>query len=336
MIHILLLLWLTITGGFFGLHYPKLFVINGWLAGACLIAFGWQIHRQRWLPLSLPLLAYWLLTVLMTAMAGSTGGIARTYLILILIAIYHLPVDLDRFRKSATWAGWIIFPLTMVWPWDNPNVLAMDIWGLFFLGLRPGWPGLLYAGMASIAMLATHSEGGLLAMLAGFAVYAWHRFGRGRTSWLAGLAGLIGLVWVGILISKAHEYGSVYLRFQVYQAALAGTTFWGNGAGTFHVVAYNGWSTWEHHNLFLTILWQTGIPGLATIAWLIYRVRERLIVPSWAGAWLAAFISHSLVDAPMFVNFISSVVLMIILGGLACQTKKKTALKSIMFGPSTA
>ena len=326
LVYSLSLIWLAVTGSFQGWQASWLLAINGYLSAGILVWGGWQFGRKGAKPLTWPLVIFWCFGVLVSALSKDTASIARIFFWAILIAVYHLPHDLEALGRGARWAGWVIIPLAVIAPWENENSMAMLIWGLYWAGLgnRFSWP---YTVLAGGALLSTHSEGGLLAMLAGGAIWAWLRWPAYRR-WLAGgiIAGL-GLSWLAMLAIKVGDVGSFWLRVWAYEYAWAGFThspIIGNGLNTYEVlISY--WLAIDPHNLLLTILWETGLVGLAISLWLVYRLLALHDISGWVAAWLVTFLSHSMVDLPLFASFFTAVTLFMILGGLPCKEKITSA-----------
>lgn len=334
LIYALLLLWLTLSGSYAAWQVKTLFTINGYLAGLGLIAGGWFLGRNGSKPLTWPLITFWLFGLFVSVLSRDTDSVARIYFWAILIAIYHIPHDLAALRRGARWAGWPIFiSVGAGIMWENGNSMAMLIWGLFWLGVGEGdkwrYLSILYAGLAGWALLMTYSQGGVLAVLAGSAMWAWLRWPRHRA--LLGACMLIGLAvaWVVVLNMKLNDVGSFWNRLELYKFAWAGfqnSPLIGNGINTFFVyVRTRDWGAHNPHNLILTVLWETGLVGLAISIWLVARLLTQHRIQPWAAAWLVTLFSHSMVDLPLYASFFTAVTLFIILGGLPCKEKITSA-----------
>jgi O-antigen ligase len=167
-------------------------------------------------------------------------------------------------------------------------------------------------------MLATNSEGGMLALLGGGAVYTWARLGRSKSFGL-GLA-LIGLACVVMVTAaKVNDEGSFGLRLVMYRTALAdiqAAPIWGHGAHTFQSFRETGSPLSDsEHNLALTLARETGLAGLLVVGWLVFRATRLQKFSALSLAFIGAFVIHSMVDGPLYANFLGAIGLFLVLGG---------------------
>jgi len=314
MIYALLLIWLALSGSYNAWQTPPLLAINGIFSAGLLVLGGWQWGSRGARPLTWPLIIFWLVGLVASVPGGNPASVVRLYYWAVLIAVYHLPVDLGELRRGARLAGWLIFPLGIFLPWENGNSLAFIVWALLWLGVigLDNW-----VMLAGIALIATHSEGGILATSVGGLAWAWRCWPRGR--WL--IAGLVvaGLVFI-VANKSAWDGSSLSLRIETYKFAWSGVVqapLTGHGVDTFDLVLYDGmWTAVDPHNLLLTILWETGLAGLVAAGYLVFRAVQSYKFAPWAIAWLVTFASHSMVDLPLYSSFFAAVTLFMILGGL--------------------
>lgn len=324
-IYFLAIIWLASTGSYNGWQVPIMFAINGYLSAITLIWGGWCLAKYGEKPLTRPLIVFWLVGVLISTLAGDPDSVARIFFYAILIAIYHLPHDIQGLRRAAYCAGWVIFPLATFWQWENGNSLTMIIWGLYWLGLGlgDGRNNLGFAVLAGVALISNQSEGGMLAVLAGAAAWAWLRWPQHRRRLVWALAPGLIIAWLVMLTIKINDFGSFWLRTEAYNVAWAGITrspLIGHGLNTFDLMI-GDWHAIDPHNLILSVLWETGLVGLLVSAWLVYRLIASHQFEPWSAAWLVTFASHSMVDLPLFASFFTAVILFVILGGLPCREK---------------
>lgn len=292
-IYAILFLWLAFTGGFEGWAGETL-VYNAWLSLGVVIAWLWL--RPGLKRLSWPLMAF-MGVGLVSLYVKQTANVSFLYLLLVGIAVYHLKgSDLKRVRAGAYWAALVYLPLSPLLA-ENSNVIAFNIWALFFLTGRFSW---LFSGLAVVTMAYTGSDGGLLALIGGLAFYKWQWGGLGAV--VLGGAVMLGLKW--------GDVASVTNRLDLLAYAWNGflqSPIVGNGPGSFHAVAGSGWGAWHSHNLIADIAYGFGLTGLICFGWLVSR--------SPATPFTIAFLIHSMVDGPVYI-FLPLVGLFILLGGL--------------------
>jgi len=323
LIYALLLLWLALTGSFEGWYQLPLLWLNGLASALILLRWAWLLKRgQPWRSLSLPLLIY-LLVALVATLITPGDGLINWYYRLVLVALYHVAdPDIEELGRGAYWAGWIVTPLALLFPWENGNSLAFVLWGLFFMSLA--YKADYRLGFLTLGIIAFNgSEGGVLAMLAG--LLAWAAGRRPGIFWPAfSLAGIVG---GAIIIDKyASASYSFWGRLEIYQSAWSGflqSPWWGNGLHSFYTVLSNGSQILGQHNLVLWLLWETGLIGLVIGLWLVISL-ARSTVPAWTLAWLTAFAAHAMVDNPLQHSFLVGAVLMLILAG--CYGQKQIYL----------
>jgi hypothetical protein len=318
-IYAIALLWLALAGS--QITTARMMTANGHLAAVMLLYAGYRLGRYGAKPLTWPLCVFWLLVTAVTLASGPTGkGLDRLYLYAILIGVYHLPIDLTALNRSAFRIGWLIMPLSFV-IYPNPNIAAMAIWAIFWVGFpedESDWKQPAWASAGIVAMLATNSEGGMLALLGGGAVYTWARLGRSKSFGL-GLA-LIGLACVVMVTAaKVNDEGSFGLRLVMYRTALAdiqAAPIWGHGAHTFQSFRETGSPLSDsEHNLALTLARETGLAGLLVVGWLVFRATRLQKFSALSLAFIGAFVIHSMVDGPLYANFLGAIGLFLVLGG---------------------
>lgn len=202
----------------------------------------------------------------------------------------------------------LVFPLVL-YKLSAAKTLAGQILGI-------AWLGLLAA-----ATLLTQSRGGLLALGAagGFFVAIWAGRSTQKNWWrwglpLLGLAVLAGLVVIGLTMRSLS--GGISIRQQVMTGALI--TWWqhplvGSGPGTLGQELLQNQPVLEKiwpdaHNLYLTLLAETGLAGAIGLVWLAVvalrqlwtDVNQGTDLPGVASAAaLVGFAAHSLVDSQL-------------------------------------
>jgi len=307
----LLWLWLVFTGGAAGWGVEPLLAINLLMAVALLLlmaANAWRYRdNQRLKPIQPALVGLFMALWVATAINQSAGGVGWMIIFVVFYIIYDLPAaNLRAMRRGALWAGWVVWPAVLFLPWDNANTMAMSVWGLLLLGMPADTRNeikIAWGVLGGLALLGTGSEGGIFALATAIVwLVGWWQL------WLALI--VVAVVGVGL---KFDSYGSLWVRRDMIAAALADFRWLGHGLDSYHFSAGSNWSTWHAHNLVAQIIWDAGALGLAALAWLLASLR-RLSLDKWSWAWLIAFGVHSLVDSPLYVNFFSGVVAMLILG----------------------
>lgn len=290
----LLLLWLSLTGGYEGWASPPLLMLNvaGW---AMLVIWGvWSIRGKP----TLTTIDYTLLAII--ASMGLSTSLAGNW--------QHGLI------KIGVWAGyWVLFRLGRRWPddtinragllalavyaplalftWENPNVIAFNLVGLTLLALPvTGFyaPYLLGACGSLLALLG--SIGGLLALLVAGIVHAGRLLELSPRWAAAAIVPVVGGWWV--------SPGSYSYRLQFWGDALNG--FWtkpifGLGPGMYFTL-----NNWPHaHNMALTMAAECGSGGLLALGAFVWAVgRSWPRFPVWAAALIAGFAVWSLVDEP--------------------------------------
>lgn len=183
--------------------------------------------------------------------------------------------------------GYFYFPFTLL-GFGNSNVLAMNIWAIFFLNTKrkPLWTLL-----AVVAMVGTGSEGGMLAMGLGWMVQRW-----GRWSLLSLIPALAGVIFL-----KGSTLNSVSDRVEMLLFAWTGFTqspWVGHGLGYFQMTTTKGIEFYQPHNLILEIAYSwggVGLIGLFLLAMGLYKAKNAI---TWQSGFLTAFFVHSLIDNP--------------------------------------
>lgn len=176
----------------------------------------------------------------------------------------------------------------------NGNVLASVLLLILPFGMwvptRNLWRLWFVAG--AVAMLSTHSRGGLLGLLVALGLL----YGVNKR-WLVG----ISLVSLPILF--IWKKGSALIRLCYWKAALQAFIshpLFGIGpAASYKWISPRCELAPHAHNLFLTIGAEMGIVGLIVFGLLLWQIwKHRRPGPAWAA--LCGFMIHSLVDDPVW------------------------------------
>lgn len=126
-----------------------------------------------------------------------------------------------------------------------------------------------------------------------------------RGAWLA--AGVAGIVysqrWLALSVAPIAVAALAWLRpetnvirLQTWLHALSDISLWGHGFGAAIYPNLEGsGSFFFAHCLPLTVAVEAGVPGLAALAWGLWRVIPRLL-RGWRGAVLAGLLAWLLVD----------------------------------------
>jgi hypothetical protein len=143
----------------------------------------------------------------------------------------------------------------------------------------------LAAGAVALAVLG--SRGAWLALAVALIVYA-------KRYWMLGLAP--ALAWLLVWIRPV----TIAERVNVWRQALPDLSFFGRGFGSALYPRIDGTETFLHaHCVPLTMGVEAGLPALATITWMVWRLVPRL-GRGWQGAALAGLLAWSLVDDVIF------------------------------------
>jgi hypothetical protein len=215
-------------------------------------------------------------------------------------------------------ALWVFIPYALISPFvpTNTNIVAMELWALFFVALpslRNTYYVITYCVMALaiIAIALTGSEGGLLALGAGLLWY-WFRW-RGLL--------VIPLALVALLWFKWDDMGSLGVRLELYKHAWDGftlTPIMGQGWGSFYYEAA-GLTFYQPHNLPLDVLYSWGLIGLVTIAFFTIHYSPFTI---HNAPFFVAFLTHSLVDNPHWTA-LPGLLAAFLLGRVFQETKQR-------------
>jgi hypothetical protein len=275
----LLLLWLSLTGGYAGWKSPLLWVnVVGWG-----ILLAWMIGQAAKRPLGRVETAMMLfITALLvsTIITGARGAaIGRIAVWFAYLGFYYLGsrwTDEEIHRAAAL--ALLPYPLLVFLPWENPNVIAFNFVGLTLLAM-PILNWKIYIPLFVWLAWPLNSVGGILAALVSLI----------RLSRYSALAFLLG-AWF-------NSVGCAY-RLQFWAEAwrdFLSSPWVGVGLGNYHLF---GW--WHAHNLIATTAAETGLIGLAGLALLIGSIARRwLTLPAWAAAVILAYGAWSLVDEPL-------------------------------------
>jgi hypothetical protein len=157
------------------------------------------------------------------------------------------------------------------------NLTAWPDWGRRWYGLAAG----------AVALAVLGSRGAWLALAVGLIIYA-------KRYWLLGLSPVLAwlLVWI--------RPNTVAERLHVWAQAVPDVRLLGRGFGQALYPTIDGSQTFLHaHSVALTMAVEAGLPALATIAWMLWRLVPRL-GRGWQGATLAGLLAWSLIDDVIF------------------------------------
>lgn len=277
----LLLLWLTLTGGYAGWKSPLLWVnVVGWG-----LLLAWMIGQAAKNSLGRVETAMMLFITALLASAIITGaGIGRIAVYFAYLGFYYLGSRwTDEEIHRAAVLTLVPYGLASFLPWENPNVIAFNLLGLILLA-APALDWKLYSPFYILLAWPLNSVGGCLAGLIASRPYAL-RFT---------LYALLSLTLIGCWLNPT---GTTY-RLQFWAEAwrdFLSSPWVGVGLGNYHL---NGW--WHAHNLIATTAAETGLIGLAGLALLFWSIARRwLALPAWAAAVVLAYGAWSLVDEPL-------------------------------------
>jgi len=242
-------------------------------------------------------------------------GAFQFLLLVSYVAVYALPLPVDKIRRWAWWGAWALFPVIIIYPYhplSNGNTLAMWVWSVLFFASPPAdkkeWDALLWI-LGIITMFTTHSEGGVLAIAAGILAikYGW----RGLA-----ITAIPGAIVIAVKTIVRHKL-DVRADMLAYVGESCLRQPLGHGLGSFEWFAprplghpdvfmalpyqfpLRPWGGWHAHNLIADVGYMLGIGGLAALALLIIAVC-RSDKPRWTTGFLVAFFVHSLFDGPIW------------------------------------
>lgn len=298
LIYTLTLAWLILCAALLSTGTQPLVIQQVlYFADVAILVTLFLLATAKKVQIPLPALGVFAVAALSTPM--NSGPLIRAALLLAaLLAGQHVNRHYLLFAAKYVGYGW--FPLAIIFgnQMGNTNVLAMGIWALVFLNRERSAHWLL---LACVAMVATQSEGGIIALGAGLLVETGNR------------KVMVALVPV-VLLTTWYKIGStsVNSRLAMWQAAWAGfldKPVFGNGLGTFTAVTDYG-TFHVAHNIFADVAHNAGIFGLlallAGVLWL-WKNKDGI-----GNGYLAAFAVHSMVDAPYWG--VPGLILMILAG----------------------
>lgn len=198
-----------------------------------------------------------------------------------------------------------------------------------------------------VALVVSHSYGGMLAVLAGFVILAFTLVPSNQRRQM--------LAWLGagIIVFSIAQIGSPYLRekinFSSRSSSLVRTEIWttaieigrqhpviGIGPDAFEV-AYREvapvvlghapleWLVAKPHNLYLNLWVETGLLGLFGMLLALGLFLRRTLGQTPATVYAAAvmaMLAHGLVDTPIFKNDLAVMTVIIIVMGLLSQSRQ--------------
>lgn len=261
-------------------------------------------------PLDLPLILIMLVASVSSWLSiWRLGSQVRLTTLIAYIAAYYfiyLGISEEILTRNVIRAGWVFIgaylamgiyrlwmPAVSLHDLGNGNVLAATLLLILPFGQRlPRRLRWIWFIAGAMAMLTTHSRGGLL----GLTVALGLLWGIDK-KWLIG----IGLVSLPILF--LWKKGSAMIRLCYWQAAIEAfisSPLLGIGPASCYQWITPRCELAPHaHNIFLTILAEMGIIGLAVFGLLLWQIwQHHRPGPAWAA--LCGFMVHSLVDDPIW------------------------------------
>jgi hypothetical protein len=248
-----------------------------WLALA-----GWvAIRCPRWL-LFLAMLAVAALAVGVMAPWGlrrlaTIAGYAATYQAL---KIHRLNLNPALAVSAIIMSIFVIVGIYL----GNQNVVA----GFIYLAAPAAldaftdWRRWATLAITALALALTGSRGAWLAAAVAGIVYARRWLALGAVPIVA-----TAMIWLRPL--------TIADRWQVWTAAVSDLSLWGRGFGAAIYPSLGGGLFYHAHCLPLTVAVETGISGLAALAWGLWRLVPRL-AHGWQGATLAGLLAWSFLD----------------------------------------
>ncbi len=230
--------------------------LDGWPLLLAMLPMGWRLVNRRFpfrrTPFDLPLLLF-LLTALVGVWAAYNPAAAwqKFWIIASAMVLYYAIVGQPR-ENLWPLAGALgalgafiggYFLMTYDWQVQPADVAALNRVGLWWMCLRPTWPGYLHPNLT----------GGWLTMLAPFSVAFTLRAGRKRR-WTMLTYGLVvtGAILFSLLMTSSRG---------AWLALAAGLGVWGLWGLS---VLASRWSKQPHNQIFATTLLVVGlIAGLA-------------------------------------------------------------------------
>jgi hypothetical protein len=178
-------------------------------------------------------------------------------------------------------------------------VMSLVVVGGISVGNRNIVAGFIFLTVPAAMNWHNHQRWYTLA-LGGIALYLL----GSRGAWLAVVVAMIiyNRLWIALTMVPGLAFASIWLRphsvadrLQMWASALQDLTFFGHGLGTAIYPSLNGYLFYHTHCVPLTVVVETGIPGLAALVWGLWRLVPRL-TRGWQGATLAGLLAWSLVD----------------------------------------
>lgn len=298
----LLIIMLALGGGvpFFTTPAWGVF-ITALLLGAIAPAAWLLWHGHS--PALLPAVAALLTAVLLSALLHPgpvAGGNVILWLGAAALLVAGQPLPARPGLLGAAWLFPLVWLLASAAGWqDNPNITA-SFTAVFVLVLLSSHSKAAIIPIAANLLLLAHlgSRGAMLGLAAGLVVYLWPSL---RQRWLLAIPlPLVGLLW--LIRPQTAAY-----RLHYWASTLAAASPWGVGPGGIwlkHLIIEPGSSLPQlhAHNWLLTWLTETGwvLGGLALLPLLFMLPRVIPRFAPWQRACLAALLTHSLVDDPLW------------------------------------
>lgn len=262
-------------------------------------------------PLDLPLILLMLIASISSWLSiWRLGSQVRLSTLIGYIAAYYficLGVSEEKLNRNVIRAGWVLIatylalgiyrlwvPAMSLHDLGNGNVLASVLLLILPFGQRLPTRRLwwLWFVAGTLAMFSTHSRGGLLGLLVALGVL-----------WRVDKRLIIGAGVVSLPVLFIWKKGSAMIRLCYWRAAIEAflsSPIVGIGPASCYQWITSRCELAPHaHNIFLTILAEMGLLGLAALGLLLWQIwRHRRSGPAWAA--LCGFMVHSLVDDPIW------------------------------------
>lgn len=262
-------------------------------------------------PLDPLLLLLWLVALISTQFSiWHMGSQVRVVSLMAYIAAYYFigaMVSEETLIRNILWAGFILIitylclgiyrlfvPPYTLHDLGNSNVLASILLLILPFGTRLEkryqW---LWFVAGALAMLTTHSRGGLLGLAMALGVL-----------WKVDKRLIVGAGVLSLPVLFLWKKGSALVRLCYWGGALQAwlSSPWigiGPASSIKAISPLCGHKVPHAHNIFLTFLAEMGLAGLLCLGLLLWQIwRHRRPGPAWAA--LCGFAIHSLVDDPIW------------------------------------
>jgi O-antigen ligase len=329
--------------------------------------FKEKFPLNRLLPVKYPLiLLYFSLAVSVGISQDRANSVTEVYKYCLPLLILWAVVNLDQKRRQLLidclmWAGFVVGLIALrqyffgfddtlrylaennindpeavtvinrrrvFFPFVTPDVLAGYL--IMILPLALLRRKFVLAIPMLLALLLTRSLGGLLSLLLALLIYFCANGKLGRKAVL-GLSGLFAAVAVVFIIrgqspdGHLHPWFSVAMRLDYWQDTLAIIReYMLTGVGLGNVDLCN---CRYSHNAYLQFWAETGILGVASLAWLAARVLGQNRGVSVLSTALIAFLIHNLVEFTFFLP--EAVFIWWVIAGLSLDENAGPATKEL-------